>query len=107
MEREIIGCTNAELAAAALLQWKLPQAIQEAVRDQYHPAPSTCDTLSLSYLLGQAHRIVNGLDVMIPACACQLHSGPDAMLAGLGLEAQSGKILEEYKGEFGAMRSFF
>jgi len=104
-EMEIIGCANSELAAAALLQWKLPQAIQEAVRDQYS-APSG-SPFALSFLLGEAHKIVNGLDVMIPACACQLQSTSDAMLKALGLESQAERILEEYKAEFGAMRSFF
>lgn len=106
-EREVIGCDSAELAAAALLQWKLPIAIQEAVRDQYNPPKSAASALLLSQLLKHAHRIINGMDVMIPACACQLDESPAAMLASIGLEAQASVILEEYKAEFGAMRGFF
>jgi hypothetical protein len=106
-EMEVIGCRHTDLAAAALEQWKLPVDIREAVRDQNRQSRPSAGPFDLGFLLGESHRIVNRLDVMIPACACQLDLTAEAMLAGLGLEAQSSSILDEYKVEFETMRGFF
>ena len=106
-ELKHIGCCHAELGAAALAQWKLPSDIEDAVGHQHQPKPDTGGVKDLSRLLHEAHFIVNHLDVMIPACACQIDTTIDEAFATLGLQAQSAALLEEYKAEFGAMRSFF
>jgi HD-like signal output (HDOD) protein len=106
-EMEVIGCCNTDLAASALQQWKLPLEIQEAVRDQNRQLRGSTGSLGLGFLMGESHRMVNQLGVMIPACACQAESTAEAMLAGLGLQTQAVAILDEYKVEFETMRGFF
>ncbi|MBL8230201.1 MAG: HDOD domain-containing protein [Bryobacterales bacterium] len=111
VEMEIIGCCHSELAAAALAQWKLPSDIQEAVAHQHlkpaEPLHKPGCRMHLSALLYETHKIVNQLDAMIPACACRGEAGVPERLQRLGLEGETDKILEEYKAEFDAMRSFF
>lgn len=108
-ELQVIGCSHAELAAEALAQWKLPSDIQEAVANQHQPVGNRPgkEAMHLSRLLHEAHQIVNQLDNMIPACACRSEVSAIERLQQLGLGAETDKILEEYKSEFDAMRSFF
>lgn len=108
-ELQVIGCCHAELAAAALAQWKLPADIQEAVAHQHSPGEAgvSAGKMQLSLLLHEAHHIVNSLDQGIPACACRNPISATERLRDLGLGPDTDKILEEYKAEFDAMRSFF
>jgi hypothetical protein len=69
--------------------------------------PAVNGILPLSRIVYEAHRLVNRLDVMIPACATDTQGPPEEILADLGLAAQAETIIEEYKAEFAAMRSFF
>jgi HD-like signal output (HDOD) protein len=106
-ELQHIGCCHSELGAAALAQWKLPAEIEDAVGHQHRPKPDIGAVKDLSRLLHEAHYIVNHLDVMIPACACQVGTNIHEAFRQLGLESQADAIIEEYKAEFGSMKSFF
>lgn len=106
-ELKHIGCCHAELGAAAMAQWKLPPDIEDAVRHQHRPKPDSGRVRDLSRLLHDAHYVVNHLDVMIPACASPVDTTIEEAFCQLGLEAQAAAIVEEYKAEFGAMKSFF
>jgi len=102
-----IGCCHTELGAAALGEWKLPADIQEAVGNQHDPRPDQGGVKDLSGLLLVAHKVVNHLDVKIPACASQMEGTAEDVLAEAGLKEESGRIIEEFQGEFGMMRGFF
>jgi HD-like signal output (HDOD) protein len=108
-EFQVIGCCHAELAAAALSQWKLPADIQEAVAHQHSPGEANSSTgkMHLSLLLHEAHHIVNSLDQGIPACSSRNQVSATERLRDVGLGPDADKILEEYKAEFDAMRGFF
>lgn len=106
-EMQRIGCTHAELCAHALNQWKLPQQIQDCVGQLGDPPPSEGGKYALSRLVYEAHLLVNRMDVMIPACACQVTATIDESFEQMGLAQQASRILEEYKAEFGAMKNFF
>lgn len=106
-ELKHVGCCHSELGAAALAQWKLPADIEDAVGHQHQPRPDSAGVKDLSRLLHEAHYIVNHLDVMIPACACQIETNIEQAFAKIGLESQSEAILQEYRAEFAAMRAFF
>ena len=47
-EREVLGLDHAELSAAALAEWNLPEPIQKAVRYHKQPERQTTDELTLS-----------------------------------------------------------
>ncbi|MBI3679097.1 MAG: HDOD domain-containing protein [Acidobacteria bacterium] len=107
IEREAIGCTHADLAQEALLHWKLPVEIQDAVGRQIEPRMTPGSKMDLSCLLKTSHDVVNRLDVMIPSCACAVEGTPEDLLKAAGLGSRAAKILEEFKTELNAMRGFF
>lgn len=107
VEMRLIGCHHAELCQEALLHWKLPVEIQEAVGRQHDPPPSAGGKMPLARLLQAAHTLVGEIDLAFPACGAPGQRPPEATLAELGLGEQGAKILEEHKNEFNALKSFF
>ncbi len=102
-----IGCCHAELAAAALGQWKLPVDIQEAVGNQHHPRPDSGGAMDLSRLVFLAHGITNRMGIMIPCCTAKHEGSPEQAIQELGLGDQSARLLEDFNVEFNVMRGFF
>lgn len=102
-----IGCRHTELGAAALGEWKLPADIQRAVGNQSGGSGEEDGEMDLGGLLLVAHKVVNRLGVMIPACASLTEGTAEEVLAEAGLKEEAGRILLEFQNEFGAMRAFF
>jgi HD-like signal output (HDOD) protein len=102
-----VGCCHAELAAAALGQWKLPADIQEAVGNQHHPRPDSGGVMELSRLVFLAHGIIGRMGITIPCCVAKLEGSPEESLQSLGLGDQSARLLEDFNVEFNVMRGFF
>jgi HD-like signal output (HDOD) protein len=107
-EQLVLGCSHADLAAAALAQWHLPPEIQKAVADQCTPQADTPNgRRPLSMLLSRAHHIINSMGVVIPACASTDPLTTEELFAELGLESKAAQITAEFDAEFQSMRSFF
>ena len=99
-ERQVVGWTHADLSADALAEWKLPDPIRAAVRYHHDPDsdPDSGNGLCLSRILWAADHYVNA-------------SGDDAglrsVLEMLGLQQERTRILESFRAELSAIRSFF
>lgn len=106
-EREIVGFCHAELAAAAMAQWKLPAPIQLAVGLQDTPEPARDGRMSPSGLLHLSHKLVNTLDVKFPACACHGRHTPASLLEDTPMRDQTEPLLTQFHSEFDSLRAFF
>jgi len=108
-EKEVIGFTHPELSTEALILWKLPEPIQNAVR--HHHSPDTDPTarpneVALSRVLEAANQYVNSMGVSI------LKKCPDdadaSLVESLGLSSEQLQVLlAEFRSEFDAMSAFF
>lgn len=107
LERDLLGFSHAQLAAEALAQWKLPLPIQKGAGFQDDPEPTVDGVLMLSGLLHLSHRMVNALEVRIPACALDEPRSPEELLASVGLKDISQRILDDFEAEFGSLKGFF
>ena len=107
-EIQVLGFSNAELAAEALAQWHLPAEIQQAVAEQHLPYGDNGDRqIPLGALLHRSHQLVLAMGVVIPACACANLPEVDELFLRLGLDRDAAAILDEFQIEFQSMRSFF
>lgn len=106
-ERDVLGISHAELSAAALAAWNLPEPIQKAVRHQSHPQPQAGAELPLSKLLEVAGRVADSegwtvLEILQPS-----QQSAQAILAEIGAGELAPRLLEEFHAEFEPIRSFF
>ena len=60
-EREVLGFTHAELSGEALIVWKFPEQIVEAVRLHHTP----CEGLSLGKVIGAADHYIRSIGLSI------------------------------------------
>lgn len=107
IEQSVIGCCHAELAAAALDQWKLPAEIQTAVLYQYECLPDRGGRMELSRLLYIAHQVVNHLGVCLPVCQAPDPLPLDALFASVGLAEPQQRIIEDFQSEYNNLKAFF
>jgi HD-like signal output (HDOD) protein len=109
-EREILGFTHAELSAAALAFWNLPQKIQNAVLYHHQPEEDpekTAGTLTLSAVVAAANEAVNAAGVAIELGAEPGRSDVEAVSA-LGLsQEETAAVLKDFRAEYNAMTKFF
>lgn len=105
-ELELAGIHHAELAAEALERWKLPPAIQEAVRLHHSPQDSSVRPLSLGQVVCTADRCVRALGL---AAAPSAPPGKPAaqILDQAGAGAHAERILDEFRQELDVLREFF
>lgn len=103
-ERLILGTDHAALSAEALAIWKLPAALQTAVRDHHAPVKG-----ELSMVVAVADECVNrlGLGIRPPL---EMPEDSDAelcapLLSPLGLENQAESLLAEFRAEFEVAKS--
>jgi len=88
-EREVLGFTHAELSAEALIVWKFPEQIVEAVRLHHTP----CEGLSLGKAIGAADHYIKSIGLSIHPQAI----APDtSSLLELGLDP---KLVEALAGD--------
>jgi putative nucleotidyltransferase with HDIG domain len=105
-ELELAGIHHAELAAEALERWKLPPAIQEAVRLHHTPADGSTGPLSLGQVVRTADRCVRALGLAAAPSAPPGKSAAQILdQAGAGGHAE--RILDEFRQELDVLREFF
>jgi HD-like signal output (HDOD) protein len=102
-ERFVLGTDHAALSAEGLALWKLPEALQQAVRDHHAPVRG-----ELSMVVAMANECANCLGFSVdPMEAPELSDvevcGP--RLARVGLESQAEAIFTEFRTEYEAVRS--
>ena len=106
-EEEILGLAHAEISAAALNDWNLPEGIRKAVRYQSEPSRRTGEEYPLSWVLHAADRAVDHLGLSIFPNAPAGVDHPAAILADLGLEDDWQRLTEQFEREFAPMKAFF
>jgi HD-like signal output (HDOD) protein len=105
-ERQVLGFDHAELSAAALAEWNIPEPVQKAVRYQWEPQRQTGDEVPLSRVLNAAGQVVDalGITVLGDETAGEV---PATVFEPFGLEDQTQEIVEEFQAEFDSIRAFF
>lgn len=106
-ERDVLGISHAELSAAALAAWNLPEPIQKAVRHQSHPQPQAGQELSLDKLLEVAGRVADSEGWTVLDILQAPQQSAQAILAEIGAGELAPQLLEEFHAEFEPIRSFF
>jgi len=106
-EEEIIGLGHAELSAAALSEWNLPEPIRKAVRYQEKSERSSGEELTLSRLLKLTNRLINLKGITILSGEQTPAGTPEETLQEIGLEPDSEQLMAEFDREFEPMRTFF
>lgn len=110
-EREVIGVTHAELSAAALEAWKLPEPIRAAVQAHHNPdvhlAGVPLGMHSLSQVIHCADTYLNTAGISV-----EKHRSPaDAPLmepfTALGMGDDLTSLIEEFDIEYQALTLFF
>jgi HD-like signal output (HDOD) protein len=105
-ELELAGIPHSELSAEALERWRLPTAIQEAVRLHHTPADGSSGPLTLGQVVGAADRCVRALGITAPPSAQPGESAAQILeQAGAGRHAD--RILDEFRQELDVLRKFF
>lgn len=105
-EMEVLGFTHPALSAEALEAWNLPAPIRAAVLHHHHGEAPSGGEMPLSLVLQAADNYVNSTGVSV-ALKPDPDSADPALLGTLGLEDRIGRVLTEFKAEFGAMSAFF
>ncbi len=106
-EREVLGCTHAELSRDAVQAWKLPDSVQRAVLFHHNPLPPQRDTLSLSRLVATANAYVNSLGISIAPSDSASDSNTQESLQTLGLAERLPSLLEDFNREFESIHKLF
>jgi putative nucleotidyltransferase with HDIG domain len=101
-EEVVAGLNHAELSAAALERWNLPEPITEAVRHHHTPQGGA----ALSSVLAAADRAANGLGHACRA-GTVASADPAAHFAALGLEGKAAALLAEFGASFDAVSALF
>jgi HD-like signal output (HDOD) protein len=106
-EKEVLGFTHAELSADALKYWKLPEEIQNAVRDHHSsPAGPAGGLIPLSHVVDAANQYTNstGLSILLH----NTDSADASAVELLGLDAEKLQtLLAEFREENNAMAVYF
>jgi HD-like signal output (HDOD) protein len=106
-ERELVGITHADLAAAALTHWNLPPLIARAVRFHHSPEQSEAGRLSLSRVVQGADETVNRLEITMLPSKPGDGSPPQEVLEELGLTGRAARVIEEFDTELELIKTFF
>jgi HD-like signal output (HDOD) protein len=106
-EEEVLGLAHAEISAAALNEWNLPEPVRRAVR--YHNEPSRWigEEYPLSWVLHAADRAVDQFELAVLPEAANCVEDPDEILTPLGLESHWDQLADQFEQEFAPMKSFF
>jgi len=106
-EKQVLGFDHAELSAAALAEWNLPEPIQRAVRYQWEPQHQRDDVVPLSRVLQITERIVNGQGIVVLSSNGADAEPPEVVLEPLGLSGETQDLIDEFQKEFDSIRAFF
>lgn len=106
-EKEVLGFTHAELSAEALKYWKLPEEIQNAVRDHHSsPAGATGGLIPLSHVVDAANQYTNFTGISILMRTTDSADASAVELLGLDTEKLR-TLLAEFREENSAMAVYF
>jgi len=106
-EKQVLGFDHADLSAAALAEWNLPEPIQKAVRYQWEPQHQTGDEMPLSRVLQIAERVVNSQGITVLRSDNSNIEPPEVVLEPLGVGVQTEQIIGEFQTELDSIRAFF
>jgi putative nucleotidyltransferase with HDIG domain len=107
-EQDTFGFTHAELSAAALAKWKLPEPIQQAAREHHQlGAMQPNEAISLGRILDAANRYVNSIRESILIQQKNDASG-EAWMHSFGLApAIVSRLESDFESEHKSMAPFF
>ena len=106
-EREVLGIGHAEISAAALAAWNLPEPIQKAVRYHHNPQRQTGPELPLSKVLELAELIADAVGLQALELVKPGAESAAEILGAIGAGDLAPALLEEFHTEFEPIRSFF
>jgi HD-like signal output (HDOD) protein len=110
-EERVLGLSHAELSAAALAAWNLPEAIQMAVRLHHTPEPEPTPPgkgqFPLSFVLNKADDYVNHMGMSIESFTRERAVADDQSLEAFRLGDALPRLLKDFHAELDAMKAFF
>lgn len=106
-EREVIGIGHAEISAAALAAWNLPEPIQRAVRYHHDPLPQTDLEVPLSKAIEVAERLIDAEGLRLFEIDNDRKESAEEILGEIGAAELAESLLEEFRAEFEPIKSFF
>jgi putative nucleotidyltransferase with HDIG domain len=105
-EREVLGTTHAELSAAALERWKLPEAICQAVLHHHAPVPDHTGKQGLDHIVHAADAMANELGYACTRTVLPGSAPGTQPLAGLGLKHDKLRVIEQLMRELEVIESY-
>jgi HD-like signal output (HDOD) protein len=107
-EESVLGLNHADLSAAAVLSWNLPEPIQAAVAHHHRPAlAAPKDTIPLSRAIAAANHYVNNNGRSVDPAISPLDLECPDTLESLGLGDKTEAVLKQFETEFEAISGFF
>ena len=104
---QLLGLDHAELSAAALAKWNLPEPIQNAMRDQFAPRRKVDGEFPLSVLIDAAERLLTVRELTIFETDSPPEVDPADVLEPFGLHEEWDELIDEFEREFEPIRAFF
>ncbi len=113
-ESAVLGATHAELSAAVVNAWKLPEAIELAVRCHHDPASATSphspvpgNPPSLAWLVHAANGAVKHAGFEAVSSAQRPPDSPLELFETLSLSDQLPDILDQFQSQFQDIQAAF
>ena len=106
-EKEVLGLDHAEISAAVLAEWNLPEPIQKAVRYSLDPQRQTSEDFPLSRIIQVAELVVNLQGITIFESSHATEDTVEEILDQLGLGAAAAEITDEFTREYKSISNFF
>jgi HD-like signal output (HDOD) protein len=107
-EESVLGLNHADLSAAAVLAWNLPEPIQIAVLHHHRPAfAAPNETIPLSRAIAAANHYVNNNGRSIDPSISTVDLESNDTLESLDLGDKTEAVLKQFEAEFDAISSFF
>jgi HD-like signal output (HDOD) protein len=106
-EEAIFGISHSELSALAVAYWKLPAAVQQAVRQHHTPEGATSDCWPLSKLVSVADLCVNSMQICIAPTVAISTDSPEQCLSRSGVPGNPGRLVEELLTELELLQKSF
>jgi HD-like signal output (HDOD) protein len=104
----VLEVTHAELSAAALHRWSIPQPIQKAVlyhqREESEPSGLPSGVLPLSAALRAANLIANHLGLSVQPLDDRFGMAPAEAFAAIRVTGVAEAIMEEFDTDYAALR---
>jgi len=107
-EESILGLNHADLSAAAVAAWNLPEPIQNAVMYHHRPAfAAPNDSIPLSRVIAVADHYMNNNGRSIDPAISPLDLESSDTLDSFGLGDKTEAVLKQFESEFEAISGFF